>query len=95
MYRVIKTVNKRRYVYLQHSFRVGKKVKTESFYIGRDDERRAMATLERENKELDAWQRKTFGETGAERQAREAQAAKFSQEDFLKDTEEKASEEEA
>lgn len=79
----------RRYAYLQRSYRVpGRRTpKTDTKYLGRDDGfARSMATLERENKALDEWQRKTFGETGAERQAREQQERQFSQEKFLQDT---------
>jgi len=36
-YVVIKTINGRRYRYLQRSYRVGKKVKTESTYLGPED----------------------------------------------------------
>ena len=98
MYKVVKRVGKKRYAYLQRSYRVGKRVKTESVYLGpanaeaAADFARNMATLERENQQLDEWQRKTFGETGAERQAREAHASKFSQQEFLNDTQEKAPE---
>ncbi len=34
-YRVVKTINGRQYVYEQTSYRVGKKVKTKSVYLGR------------------------------------------------------------
>jgi hypothetical protein len=34
MYRVVKTIKGRKYVYLQRSYRVGGKVKTESRYVG-------------------------------------------------------------
>jgi hypothetical protein len=46
----------------------------------------AMASLERDNKKFDEWQRQTFGETGAEKQAREHQESKFSQDKFLEQT---------
>jgi hypothetical protein len=94
MYIVYKTIKKKRYAYLQRSYRVGKKVKTESKYLGpagsggvsfetKDERRRRremneeyareMGRLEREGQELDDWQRKAFGQTGAERQERERQ----------------------
>jgi hypothetical protein len=47
---------------------------------------RAMALAERAAAKIDAYQRAHFGETGAERAAREAEAAKFSQSEFLAET---------
>lgn len=84
-YVVHKKVKGRLYAYLQRSYRVGKRVKTESVYLGAA-ERMAMATLERENKALDEWQRKTFNMTGRERQEHEARTTQFSQDKFLHDT---------
>jgi hypothetical protein len=86
-----------RYAYRQTSVRVGKKVRSIMEYIGpasggtslsglSDRQDRALATAERMAKEMDAYQRVTFGETGEERAAREAQAAQFDQDKFLEAT---------
>lgn len=59
------------YRYWQKSVRIGRKVK--SIHLGADkEEERAMRMAERQMAKIDAQQRKEFGETGRERQQREA-----------------------
>ena len=103
-YIVIKVIKGRRYVYEQRTWREGKRVRTESRYLGpadgplrsatgrrrhkgiaaklgeliaantlSDEERGALAA-ERFAERVDAYQRERFGETAAERGARERQA---------------------
>src|SRR5215831_1140959 len=75
VYIVTKLIKGRRYRYLQRSWRQGKKVRTESKYLGLDSDPeflRGMAAAEREDRKFDEWQRKTFGESGKERAEREA-----------------------
>lgn len=97
----IKTIKKKdgrtyQYAYRQTSIRAGKKVRSLMEYIGpvggsarhsseaRQD--RALATAERMAKEMDAYQRATFGETGGELAAREMQERQFDQAQFLEAT---------
>ena len=47
---------------------------------------RSLRSAAREDARFEEWQRKTYGETGAERAKREAEEAKFSQEKFLNET---------
>jgi hypothetical protein len=47
-----------------------------------------MRSAARDQALFEEWQRKTYGETGKERSRREADESKFSQEEFLKETEE-------
>lgn len=106
-YIVIKIIKGKPYRYLQWSFRIGKKVRTKSRYLGpgsslkglgpvkprkrrsgprtesaeerehriaaAEEYSREMGRLDREEKQLDEDQRKKFGETAAERGAREHQ----------------------
>lgn len=73
-YIVIKTIRGRRYRYLQRSWREGRKVRTESKYLGVADGSDALgSTFWREVREADEEQRKRFGETGQERADRERQ----------------------
>lgn len=97
-YTVIKTIKGRRYVYEQRTWREGKRVRTESRYLGPADggqrpkgiirkvadlvaantlgakERGALAA-ERFGREMEAYQRATYGETAPERDARVRQDA--------------------
>jgi len=106
-YSVIKTVKGRRYLYKQRTWREGKRVRSESVYVGCLDgggrtpkgggakgsagvtkrkiiaefinaqrlcpEDRAMRSMQRQAKEIERYQRETFGATAREReeQARE------------------------
>ena len=80
MYVVIKKIKGRRYRYLQRSYRVGRKVKTESIFLGAVEgfiraqrlspEDRAVASAERASEKMTAYQRATFGETAEERATR-------------------------
>jgi hypothetical protein len=79
---------------LEESYREGKKVKKRRLaYFGtrRPDDPQAryeqmIATAERKGAEIDEAQREKYGETNAERQAREKEEAKFSQEKFLQES---------
>jgi hypothetical protein len=83
-----------RYYSLEESYREGKKVKkrTLAYYGTRkpsDPQARMeqmLATAERKAEAIDEAQRREFGETAAERQEREKEEAKFSQEKFLGET---------
>ena len=37
MFRQIKIINNKEYSYLEHSFRIGKKIRKASFYISKDE----------------------------------------------------------
>jgi hypothetical protein len=97
-YTVIKTIKGRRYVYEQRTWREGKRVRTESRYLGPADggqrpkglirkvadlvaantltaEEHGALAAERFGREMEAQQRETFGETGAERAERVRQEA--------------------
>jgi hypothetical protein len=79
---------------LEQSYRDGKKVRKRTLaYYGRqkpgDTQARMeqmLSTAERKAEAIDARQRRDFGETGAERQERTAEEAKFSQEAFLQES---------
>ena len=91
-----KTIKGKQYLYRQTNVRVGKKVRSIMEYIGTtsgcapggvtDRHDRALAMAERMAKEMDAYQRATFGETGEERASREAKEMQFDQHKFLEDT---------
>jgi len=75
------------YRYRQTSVRVGKKVHSKMEYLGAvGGHRPGLASAERQAKQMDAYQRATFGETGEERAAREAKEKNFDQETFLEET---------
>jgi hypothetical protein len=96
----IKTITKNgrtySYRYRQTSVREGKKVHSKMEYLGpagggsfgglSDRQDRALATAERMAKEMDVYQRGTFGETGEERAARDAKESQFDQGKFLEET---------
>ena len=84
---VIKTIRGRQYLYAQTSVRQGKRVRSICRSLGRytrtigymygskeaDQEyAREMGRVDREQKQFEDWQRKTFGETGVDRAQREA-----------------------
>jgi hypothetical protein len=91
-----KTIKGKQYLYRQTNVRVGKKVRSIMEYMGTtsgcapggvtDRRDRALATAERMAKEIDAYQRATFGETGDERASREAKEKQFDQDKFLEET---------
>ena len=82
---VTKTIKGRRYRYSQRSFRVGRKVKTISTYLGPAEfdakMERAMACAERHAKQVEAYQLKEFGITAAQKK----EAAPFTLKDLNKE----------
>jgi hypothetical protein len=77
------------YRYRQTSVREGKRVRSIMEYLGPvTGHRPGIACAERTAKEMNAYQRATFGETADERAARDSKGGQFNQEAFLEEGQE-------
>src|ERR1051326_3519981 len=80
------------YVYRYGQKSVWEQGKVKSIHLGRADaeaERaieRALRSAERQAREIEDWQRKTYGRTAQEAKEQEAKEREWSQEKFLADT---------